>query len=269
MDENKRSQTFRMAGASLLEAMVAIVIAGVAIVAIFGVLARGMKAEKSVANADEIAIIRDVLATSIDCAATFADATIDPTSPGSNCRPFLALRRKTPDQTNPHYLTGPTLLPDGSGTIGGWRLRASCSQSEQSLVIRATRLNADGTPQLDPLTGAPYDWNSPKALLFGGTTPICFTKGMSCTQLFDPVITSPMMKPVPNNTVFSVTCPAGSVGSGCVLNAGRYTTIPSGQPYDTALRATWDATMTNCTFTKKSGSQITKARLAATCCSEN
>jgi hypothetical protein len=67
-------------------------------------------------------------------------------------------------------LTG-RLLDDGSAYMGQWRMRATCSRVEETLVVRIARKHNDRGFLKDPLTGSENSWYKQGSLLFGTSIP--------------------------------------------------------------------------------------------------
>lgn len=168
-------------GYGLLSVVVAVGIGTILMLAISQSLRTSFRAAAAIGQAAELARIEQTLASDIDCEGTLA--SIDPN--GSSCSStsapggqdsapvYLRLRRKTLDGSV-KYLTPP--LVNGVARIGDWSIRATCSASEQSLVIRAARVQGSGFQK--NFTGDIADWKSPQGLLFGGAAgriPICYS----------------------------------------------------------------------------------------------
>lgn len=167
-------------GYGILSVVVAIAIGTILMLAISQTLTTTFRALAANQQGAQLEMIKQTLAHDIDCAATLA--SLDPN--GSSCSSnsgsggqdgapvFLRLRRKTLDGSV-KYLTPP--LVGGVAKIGDWSIRATCSASEQSLVIRAARVQGTGFQK--SFTGDIADWKSPKGLLFGGQSgqiPLCY-----------------------------------------------------------------------------------------------
>lgn len=171
-------------GYGLLSVVVAIGIAAILMLAISQTLRTSFRAVAATEHKIELELIKQMLANDIDCAGTLS--SIDPSSascsttslPGGQdtTTTFLRLRRKTLDGSV-KYFTGP--LVNGVAKIGDWTIRATCSSGEQSLVVRAARVQ-DSRFQKN-FTGDLADWKSPKGLLFGGGAgqlPLCYASDL-------------------------------------------------------------------------------------------
>ncbi len=164
--------------------MMAGAIGSVLMLALSTLLTGTFRAVKHTELTGDFALLRNTLLDQIDCDATFKEANIDPNDPlvcNSNSSPngqlaarrFLRLRRKTRDGSI-QYVTDS--LVNGVGRLGTLSLRATCSASEQSLVIRAAR-PVGKTFLEDPLTRRLASWDAPRALAFGGRPgdiPLCY-----------------------------------------------------------------------------------------------
>jgi hypothetical protein len=124
-----------------------------------------------------------MIATSVDCPGSFASAlggAIDQAAPGGKCSstsddqkgPYMRLFRRT--------LAGPREVgtfdaAHGVVRLGGYALRVSCSRQEESLIVRAAKMDASGKFGKDPLTGGTMDFGARRALVIGGAArPACF-----------------------------------------------------------------------------------------------
>ncbi|MBY0369371.1 hypothetical protein K2X33_01710 [bacterium] len=176
----------RNSGFGLIGALVSGVIVSIVMMGLVALLRTSFNASSHVSLREELDSLKSLIGDGIDCDATFASGSIDPAAPGSGCTstsnnqtgPFLTLMRRS--RTGAVPLTA-ALDASGLGAIGKYKLRTTCSQSEQSLIIRAAVVDADGNFPPDPFTKQPLDWNSPRGLLYGGNTlalPICFTPSL-------------------------------------------------------------------------------------------
>ncbi len=183
----KANQVQSERGTSLISAVIAIGIVTLASTHLFRTTSQSMSSMRFVEQRGDMESIRQMLISGLDCSATFLDnavnTNVDCSSTsalnGQSSGKFLRLRRATLNG-GVHYITG-SLETSGNfanaGRFGDWYLRATCSEAEQSLVIRVARGTSTGTFAKDPLTGQVLDWNHPSSLLFGsgsGGTPICF-----------------------------------------------------------------------------------------------
>ncbi len=174
-------------GSSLMSAVIAVSLSVIAINALFRTTNISMQSMSFIENRADRESIRHLIMNGLDCNATFTSQAVNTaidcgTSSalsGQTGGKFLRLRRATVGGGT-HHITGP-LETSGNfanaGRIGNWYVRATCSESEQSLVIRTALSDGAGGFAKDKLTGQVLDWNHPKALLFGagsGGTPICF-----------------------------------------------------------------------------------------------
>lgn len=179
-----RKIPIRNNGFSLIEVMIAIGVFSIIGVGVSKYMSQSMNASGNIRLSNERERIRSFVLSQIDCEATFQQAGIDPANPGSSCNstsrsggqvgPFLRLARSTVDG-NVHWLTPD--LESGNAKLGGWTIRASCSESEQSLIVRMARLNENGEPIRDPLTKKRVGLDDDKALIFGvgdSALPLCF-----------------------------------------------------------------------------------------------
>jgi len=205
-------------GGSLIGSLVAVAIASVIAAGLATVYSRGFTYQTHLEQRTDQMGIRDLLASSIDCRATLASAGINEDTPGSSCAstsapggqvgPFLRLYRRT--SSGPKALTGP-LAANGSARLGRFDVRASCSGTERTLVVRLARVNEDGTNKKDAMTGKEQGWDARNALVFGDPTvdprafPLCFGGAPSREQVHS----------------FSRNFSAGnfSAGSGCESSA--------------------------------------------------
>ncbi len=127
---------------------------------------------------------------SIDCDDTFKQNNIDRFSPGVNCDsttdtvvgPYLRLRGKRPDGSNT-WLTQ-TPLQDNAYWLGNLLVRATCSKSENSLIVRVGYPGPKGNGWVtDPLRKdaagkqLPFDWSHPLSTIFSRKSfenlPLC------------------------------------------------------------------------------------------------
>jgi hypothetical protein len=170
-------------GVTLLEVLLAI---GMGIILMLGTI-NFMRNTTAVSKGNgqrlDLDELREQIFYGIDCDATFANAVIDPQKPGASCNstsaaggqvgPFLTLYRKS-TTTPPKPLYG---FSGGVAKVGDWTVRASCSKSEASLVVRVARPVGSGFAA-DPITGAAEDWSAPDGLVFGGggSLPLCFQR---------------------------------------------------------------------------------------------
>lgn len=183
------SQVHSQSGESLVSVLVAATVGSLVMLAMTGFTSNAFKAVKHTELSGDFALLRTTLKEQVDCAATFASAGIDPNNPklcNSNSSAkgqdaagvLLRLRRKT---TNGSVQFVTDALTGGHGKLGTFAVRATCSASEQSLIIRAARPQGSGFA-VDPLTKRPDSWDNPKALLFGaasGALPLCYGSGSS------------------------------------------------------------------------------------------
>lgn len=175
-------------GASLVTVLVS--------VGLFGILVQGMMGyfktmSSSEANLRDKANYREIqtfISNNIDCVETLAQNGINPATqctstskPGEQKAPYIRLVRKTQDGWR--WLTDP-ISSSGVAKLGRWSIRASCSKSEQTLVIRAAMLREDGTAVKDHLTDKARGFDN--LLLFGsgdGALPLCFGSTRAPGQL--------------------------------------------------------------------------------------
>lgn len=171
-------------GESLIAVLAAATVGSFLMLAITKLTTKNFQATKHTELSGDYALLRTILKEQVDCAATFASAGIDPDDPNfcnsdssptgqDGAKVFLRLRRKTRDGSV-QYVTDP--LVQGYGKLGSFAVRASCSHSQQSLVIRAARPLGTGFAE-DPLTRRVASWDDPKALLFGaggGAIALCY-----------------------------------------------------------------------------------------------
>ncbi len=165
-----------ISGATLLEVVVASLLLILVVVGFSTVFSYIFRGSKKLADQVESIALTHLLYESINCDTTFTDNAIDLKVPGGRCNstslangqmaPFLRLRSKTWNNSS-SWLTGP-LETDGSTRLGKWWLRVACSDSEQSLVIRAVRKGSDGNLYRDPVSEVVDDWESSKALVASG-----------------------------------------------------------------------------------------------------
>lgn len=173
----------RQSGMSLVSVLVATAMLGIIAATMSQLLGDALRTTKKIELDVELAAIRSQILTGIDCESTFAMNGITDANEAASCTstsaddgqvgPWLRLRRKT--KTGTDWMTG--TLVGGVATLGRWQIRASCSQGEQSLIIRAARLDAAGNPLTNPLTKKLYSWTAKKSLIFGtgdSSAPICF-----------------------------------------------------------------------------------------------
>lgn len=183
-------------GGSLVGALVAVAITSVLAAGLATVYSRGFTYQNHLEQRTDQMGIRDLLADSIDCRATLASAGINEDSPGTSCAstseaggqvgPFLRLYRRT--SGGPKALTGP-LARNGSARLGRFDVRATCSGTERTLIVRLARVNEDGTSKKDAMTGKEQGWYAKNALVVGDPTidarafPLCFGGAPSRQQV--------------------------------------------------------------------------------------
>jgi len=175
------------AGVTLIEMLIVVAIMSILATLASSLITQLVQGARHVEIRGDLEAIRRAISDGLDCDATFAAAGIDPNDPAMcsstslDQRPtYLRLMRSSRDGTVLPFTAA--LAADGSGKLGAWRLRASCSASERSLVIQAARVLADGTFAKDPMTGRVLDWGTKRAVLFGGDfsegfVPLCYGKG--------------------------------------------------------------------------------------------
>ncbi len=174
---------FNQKGESLVSVLVAATVGGMVMLSLSGFTSTMFRSAKHTELTGELSQLRSLIAEQIDCEKTFAEAGIDPNDPSAcnttsanggqtGAGKFLRLVRKTKNGSV-QFLT--TALEAGGGKLGSYTLRATCSASEQTIVIRAARPAGNGFAE-DPLTKKPASWDDSKALLFGTapSLPICY-----------------------------------------------------------------------------------------------
>ena len=179
-------------GFTIVETLASLFIMSLVLMGMMGVFSTAFKSQRHTELTGDLEAIRTLLRSSIDCTETFKSAGINPVSPGSSCTsssadsgqlaPYIRLRRKTTDGSVQW------LGSDWNGTeatLGTWKIRASCSANEQSLVVRAGRPDGKGSFLADPLTRRPATWSDTRSLLFGGGSeaiPLCFNPPSSSSS---------------------------------------------------------------------------------------
>jgi hypothetical protein len=178
------------AGLSLVAVVVAVGLAGILALVLSSMIGGALKGQKAVDLRSDFTALKALVLSSIDCKGTFESVSpaIDPGAPGASCdstsssqvAPFLRLRRATANGSV-QWLTGP-LNRDGAARLGSWKVRVTCSDAEQSLIIRAARVDDNGNALKDPLTGFLQGWDAKNALIAGGDAsglafPVCFAAG--------------------------------------------------------------------------------------------
>lgn len=175
-------------GASLVTVLVSVGLLGLVIQGATIFFKNMSSTEANIRDKANYAEIQSMIFRDIDCTETLAQNGINPnlsctstSLPGGQKGPFLRLARKTSDGWR--WLT-PPLDSSGVARIGRWSIRASCSTSEQTMVIRAAMLRGDGTMAKDHLTGKSRGFDD--LLLFGTgdkALPVCFGQASSSGQL--------------------------------------------------------------------------------------
>jgi len=161
-------------GMSLVAVLVALALVATLMMSLIQLLKTGFVGQRTIASRTDLAMVRQTIHAYIDCEGTFASEGIDPKNPGDNCQstsaidsqqgPFLRLRRFNLNNSV-QWLTE-ELRNDEYARLASWFIRVSCSESEQTLVIRAAQL-----------VGGELDWYSPQSLLFGTgarSLPLCY-----------------------------------------------------------------------------------------------
>ena len=210
----------RESGTSLIEAMVAIAILGVVAMSVATLLTRQRMFAASGARLRDLAVLAKSIQYSIDCEATFGGLTptlascpADSTTPGGV---GLRLQRRNGSGTSFDLL--PNWDPVNqwfrwqlNPQSPVWTVRAQCSFSEKSLVVRAARITPSGFAS-DPLYSTKLlDWQNRVGLLFGGgSVTVCRTKFTS--------------------TVRTRQCPLGWYATG--PNIPTFPTPTAGEPND-------------------------------------
>jgi len=174
-----KNTSFSKRGMSLVGVLVGMALMGLLAIGISQLLSTAFKGQRTIASRTDLDMIKQSIRAYLDCEGTFASAQpspIDPINPasgecdstsaeGGQQDPWLRLRRRSSSGTV-QWLTE-ELTNDEYAVMGKWFVRASCSKSEQTLVIRAGQIK-DGV----------IDFNLPNSLIFGqGPTalPICST----------------------------------------------------------------------------------------------
>lgn len=139
-------------------------------------------------------LIQSYLMNSVDCATTFAQNNISNPLDANQCPALSTGPLDKPLDLYGTVNNSPTILGqkqsgafNGMMLIGGFLVKASCSSSEKSLIVRVAvpKLNSSGTPigfAKDRITGALQDFDHPDALAFSGlindkSIALCFGKG--------------------------------------------------------------------------------------------
>lgn len=182
-------------GVSLVGVLVGVAILGITAVASSNLNVFNMRANRRFELRGELETTRRLIYENLDCTTTFSKAGIDPTNPNGKCPststssatqkgPWITLYRHTADGSTRAFS-----VPDpstGIATLGNWSMRVSCSETEQSLVIRVARPVGNDFAK-DPLTGKLMDWDNPGALIAGGVPPVmplCFNALSPISKLF-------------------------------------------------------------------------------------
>jgi hypothetical protein len=169
------------AGSTLIGAIVALVLIAMGAASLSKLLSSFSRGQRNVASLGDKNTIRNLIANSIDCSKTFVSAGIDPRSPGGNCTstssnpagPFFLLRRQTLDGSTRFFSDTSSTAQDTSvnGTVfANAHLRASCSSSEQSLIVQLIP---------GPPTTTTPDYSGAITLFSGNTMPLCFSSYVS------------------------------------------------------------------------------------------
>lgn len=167
---------FQQTGVSLVGVLIGMTVLGIVSYQGLRMLTISQKAGAQLTVKLDRSNLVTLLVQSIDCRKTFESAGIDPLSPSGNCNstsaengqvePFIRLRRASRGG-GIHYLT-PDLAADGTAVFNGFRVRVSCSEDEQTLVLRAAPVSEG--------IGALEDRHS---LIFGSENlagyPVCFS----------------------------------------------------------------------------------------------
>lgn len=229
-----RSIMFNEKGQGLLQVLIAGGLLSLISLGVMRVMATAMKGRAQIKSLTSQDMLRTSLLSGIDCAGTMASAGVDPASPGSSCTstsaqggqtgPYLRLRRRSPSGSVVYF--GTPLDADGATTVGGKRIRVSCSESEQTLVVRA-------------IDTTETDWDRGNALIVGtgpNALPACFsapTSAPSFSGTADVTFTNGSPHSTQNTVNVPIPCPnpvvttqsyAGSILCG---NGSGPTTCPS------------------------------------------
>lgn len=172
----------RNTGLSLVTILVATSIAAIATLFFTRFLSSSTRSRQVITETQELMAMRSQLVMQIDCTATFspgvtsADCNTTSAPGGQNgAARFFRVFVKSPK--GPVALTSGAQNADGSYSYGSWNLRATCSATEGSLVLRAAKPRSGGF-EIDKLTKEPMGWDFSRGLLIGnglGGVPLCFT----------------------------------------------------------------------------------------------
>ncbi len=140
-------------GMGIIEIMVAAVIGILVVGAISTSLKKSSDFTKKIGTLSDLEIVKAQIASSIDCSNTFMTRTI-----GNPC----------PSQVNLDLVSksGTTVAAaNGSTVIGRWNVKPSCDPS--GLTVKAALKNGGQFVKDEMNSNLLYDWDHPKALLFG------------------------------------------------------------------------------------------------------
>ncbi len=177
-------------GVSLVGVLIGAGLAGFIALMISRNLTQGLQGQKKVEIYGELAHIEQQIGRYLDCDYSLAQARLQAgvssnqalcNAASSSGADLLAskpiqLYAKTENGSYKSFTTDLNPAQFQAGRIGQWYLRAGCDWTNQSLVIRAARLQGT-TFVKDPLTKTSLDWNNDRLLLFGGQTgqtSLCF-----------------------------------------------------------------------------------------------
>ncbi len=193
-------------GSSLVGVLMAAGLAGFIALIVSRNITNGLQGQKKVEIYTELASIEQTLGTYVDCEYSLKQArqTLGLSSNqqlcnanGSSGPSLLAshpiqLYVRTENGSNKSLTADLNAAQYKSGRIGQWYLRVGCDWANQSLVVRAARLQ-NTTFLKDPLTQTLLDWNNDRLLLFGGQpgqTRLCLMQASSSTAPTGSIVSS-------------------------------------------------------------------------------
>ncbi len=168
-------------GFALMTVLLALIIFSVSIMFIAKRNANGLKASAGFQQRTELEVLRVTILNNINCyetmTASYTSQELYQKSYGYRCQSastnqvgrWLKLRRLTPSGPEPLFAIGDSA--DGTYAVGKFLVRATCSESENGLVVQAIPI----PDRKIKLTGRVVNWDTKDSVVIGGLrdTHVC------------------------------------------------------------------------------------------------